>query len=1542
MQTAVLDGPGSGDERRAALRAAVADRLARADNAAAPRLVLEPEAAAEAGRLTADLRPGDDDPDARLLLARFHGYRFLALRPGGGAQEWSAAIELLAAVFDSARLSELPLPVVADHVFAVAADITILHDLPDSGVDSLTAAVGLWRKILAATPAGHLHSTPRLGTFAFVLAARFEHTGVSADLDEAVDACRRAVQASTAAHPDRAEWLKDSPVDYIDRGIWLNALGNFLRIRSLRTGAPADLDEAVDACRRALQSTFRDDPGRGACLTTLGAALQARFIHTESPMDLYEAIEVARRAVTATPAEDPERAVCLNNLGNALRIRFERTGAPADLDEAVAFGRRAVAAAPAGHRSRAMCLKNLGSALRARFGRDGAAADLDEAVETDRRVVQTFPDDHPDRAMLLHDLAIAFHERFVRTGATAALDEAVDTGRAAVGAAPDTPLDQAVHLDTLASILRARFERAGAPADLDEALASDRRALLISPADAPVRATIMNNLGITLQHLFRQTGTMAQLDEAVEIGRAAVQVTPADDPGLAMRLNNLGSALTLRSDRTGRSADLDEAIELRRRAMQNASVESVEQPIFSIGLGMALRARFNRTGVPTDVHEAVEVSRRAVRDTPAHHPDRAARLTTLGASLHNMARQTGAKAYLDEAVEVSRQAVQAAPAGHPERALCLNNLGNALRLRFDRTGAPADLDEAVAVCRASVEETTEDDPNRMMRLNNLSNALLDRFEWTGARADVDEVVALRRRALQAVPDGDPKLALFLNNLGGALWHRFTRTGAPTDLDEAVAICREAVRATPADHGAMADRLTNLGAMLGSRFERTGTPADLDEAVTLCRQALRITAPDAAERAARLATLGVTLTTRFERTGTIADADEAVTLCRQAVAARPADHPGHTRVLIQLGNALLMRSGHDGAAASVRAAAVPLQDLDEAAAAFYAAAHSPVAQPSLRIQAARAAAGLLWSGGRVRAMMIALSAIGLSSGPIGLHDRRRRAAELLNSAVRLLPEVAPRRLHRPDQQHVLGDYAELAADAAALALRDTSKPAAERAALALQMLETGRAVLLGQALQVRGDTSELESVHPGLAAEFVRLRGLLDHTPAAPASTGTEPTTDTRQRLSRDFDEVLTRIRAQPGFEMFALPPAIGRLLEQAGDGPIVMFNISGYGSDALLLTVSGVQVLSMPGLARDTVIDQVAAFREALAGAGAGATAADRQAAQRRLSSILEWLWDNATGPVLDALGHRRPVPAGVPEPRVWWVPGGLLGRLPIHAAGHHTGPPGRRGAVRTVLDRVVSSYTPSVAALRHARRPTASTDPAIARRALVVAMPTTPGIPGRLHHVPDEAGMLTTRLPGAIILTEPEPEPVAAAPVTSAVATIRSDPAATTTGGADGGLPTLDRVLDLLRECSIVHFACHGVSDAADPSRSRLLLHDHATAPFTVAALAPLDLGHARLAYLSACETAATGTKLVDEAIHLASAFQLAGYPQVIGTLWTVDDEASTEIADSFYAALTPSGGAAPDTSRAAHALHDAVRTMRDIYRATPSLWAAHLHAGA
>jgi CHAT domain-containing protein len=133
------------------------------------------------------------------------------------------------------------------------------------------------------------------------------------------------------------------------------------------------------------------------------------------------------------------------------------------------------------------------------------------------------------------------------------------------------------------------------------------------------------------------------------------------------------------------------------------------------------------------------------------------------------------------------------------------------------------------------------------------------------------------------------------------------------------------------------------------------------------------------------------------------------------------------------------------------------------------------------------------------------------------------------------------------------------------------------------------------------------------------------------------------------------------------------------------------------------------------------------------------------------------------------------------------------------------------------------------------------------------------------------------------------------------------------------------------------------DPSRSRLLLHDHDTAPLTVAELAPVRLERAQLAYLSACRTAFGASRLLDESVHLASAFLLAGFPHVIAASWEIADFLAPSVAADFYARLTDRAGAGRlDTDHAAEALHHTVRALRTRYPDRPALWAAYLHVGA
>ncbi len=911
------------------------------------------------------------------------------------------------------------------------------------------------------------------------------------------------------------------------------------------------------------------------------------------------------------------------------------------------------------------------------------------------------------------------------------------------------------------------------------------------------------------------------------------------------------------------------------------------------GLSVALRIWFEHTGeLPEDLDEAVEAGRAAVQAATDGHPDRAGSLTFLGFALQRRYDFGGELADLDEAVSAISAAVQATPASRPEQHPRLSFLGFLLLVRFTHSGNPSDVDSAVEALRVAVRTMPGDCLDPVSPLFHLRVALRERYDHRRELADLEEAVKVGRTAVRAVAEEDPDHARQLSHLGRALLLRFERTKEPADVNEAVEVARAAVQAAPDDGTGPAQYLSDLAAALDTRFQHTGEPADLEEAVEVARAAVRA-APDDRPDPDSLIGLCLVLQSLFSHTSDPRDLEEAVEAGRAAVRAAPDDRPRYVMYVFNLGFALLRDYLRPGTV-----------DLEEALSMWEQVIGAATAPPRLRVLAARFAA-----------LMIAPSDPG-------------RAAGLLEQAVLLLPEVAPRRSPRSDQQYALGSNSDgLAADATALALADPRVSAEERPARALRMVEAGRAVLLSQALDTRGDLTDLYDQHPHLAARFSELRELLDQDPIAAAyATGAERGTGTgheRHHLVAELEELLERIRACTGFGAFGLPPTLDELLAEAACGPVVTFNISRYRSDALLLTRDGITSCPLPQLTPGIVIEKVNAFYQAMA--EATAPDRDRVAAQRTLRQILEWLWKAAAEPVLsslEALGEALP-PAeeGKPLPRVWWAPGGLLGLLPIHAAGFYDDP-GEGAHRRTVLDRVISSYTPTIRTLRHARQHRLRS--AEGPQSLIIAMPTTPGL-GALTHVPEEARRLFGLLPRPIQLIEPMPAS-------------NGSPRP-----ANADTPTAATVLARLPQCTIAHFACHGASNPTDPSKSLLFLHDHATAPLTVAALSRVNLDRAQLAYLSACSTADPGnSELLDEAIHLTSAFQLAGFPHVIGTLWPIDDRLAVRIAESFYTNLTSGPLGTLDPDRSAAALHDTIRAVRDRYPVTPSLWAAHLHAGA
>jgi hypothetical protein len=420
-------------------------------------------------------------------------------------------------------------------------------------------------------------------------------------------------------------------------------------------------------------------------------------------------------------------------------------------------------------------------------------------------------------------------------------------------------------------------------------------------------------------------------------------------------------------------------------------------------------------------------------------------------------------------------------------------------------------------------------------------------------------------------------------------------------------------------------------------------------------------------------------------------------------------------------------------------------------------------------------------------------------------------------------------------------------------------------------------------------------------------------------------------LAREWDELVEQVRSLEGFEDFLKPPKLESLLPAAARGPVAIINVSRWRCDGLLVQPGGVTALPLEALSLTDAIDRANTYLDVLHAAeladldhvraqspvpgeapnrrGKRLLKADRavEDAHERVDTMLcdlqVWMWQTIAEPVMDALGFTV-TPNGDPEdwPRLWWCPTGPLTLLPLHTAGDHRVAVDR-GPRPTVLDRVVSSYTPTLRALIEARRPD---DPDVARgqdRLLLVDVPDAQG----------QIPLDTTTERAALLPAFPDDRRTVL------------DHEAATWAAVRAALP----------EHRWVHFSCHGDQDLKDPSRGGLLLRD---ATLTVADVTEGHF-HGDFAGLSACKTAVGGIDLLDEAITLAAALHYTGYRHVVAALWSVDNRTSSEVFARLYQMIAADGRLAPD--RAPAALHRVVRELRDRNPEWPHRWTPFAHTG-
>ncbi len=157
-----------------------------------------------------------------------------------------------------------------------------------------------------------------------------------------------------------------------------------------------------------------------------------------------------------------------------------------------------------------------------------------------------------------------------------------------------------------------------------------------------------------------------------------------------------------------------------------------------------------------------------------------------------------------------------------------------------------------------------------------------------------------------------------------------------------------------------------------------------------------------------------------------------------------------------------------------------------------------------------------------------------------------------------------------------------------------------------------------------------------------------------------------------------------------------------------------------------------------------------------------------------------------------------------------------------------------------------------------------------------------------DQAPAATSAVNSLVVFADPDASLGAATSEAKAIVDIVKGSAPPRLG-PDASIENLHQ---LAPTAGILHLATHGVLDPVQPQRSYLQFAQ--SKRLTVSDAMMLSLSNSKLVVLSACESGIGGDGL--EYSSLAEAFNMAGAPTLVATLWKIPDEASAPLMQQFY----------------------------------------------
>jgi CHAT domain len=604
-------------------------------------------------------------------------------------------------------------------------------------------------------------------------------------------------------------------------------------------------------------------------------------------------------------------------------------------------------------------------------------------------------------------------------------------------------------------------------------------------------------------------------------------------------------------------------------------------------------------------------------------------------------------------------------------------------------------------------------------------------------------------------------------------------------------------------------------------------------------------------------LGANFNRKFDILNNFGDSDRSLKVLREGIQSLLPGHPEYDPCLLGLSESLVTRFNRSGAEVDRTEAIGALKDLVQ---------HQGTL-PSLRVNAAELASQVV------------------------SRDDARIFLTLFQSAINAIPFLNPRKLLGFDQEQNIEKLLAFVSTATSLYISCGWCPVTE----AFAILDLGRQFIFDFLLGRQPDGGRLRNAYPELAIEFEEIQARLDGSTARSSlKTVIATMSDNPDELREQF---VLRIRQKPGFSWFLREPPREELCIS---NPVVVLHVSEVRSDAIIISATAIRKISLPKLDIKDVESKLKAFLRLTTNFGMA-----RVSSMDGMEEILEWLWDTIVEPVLDVLRYVKVPSREENWPRIWWVPCGSLALLPLHAAGYHD------VSNQSTIDRVISSYAPSVKSLTIANEKMRKSELESPPKYLLASMSSTAGHPD-LAFGAGELSELKSMLPDV--------------------------------GAAEELInPLKGDFLSKLEGHELLHLCCHGAVDKSNPLKSELRLKDWQHNAMTVGGLMTCHLERAQFAFLHIKGwPSLTDYEICSPALSMPHLLYLAGYPAVVGTLWNVGESSAVTVASHVYSDISHGGELSVENS--AKGLHKVTRAMRDGQRKEGTRnwsWAAFAHIG-